>query len=70
LSRARRCPKQDGDGEEKVMKIRMFIALALTLLAVSACVVEPVGGGGYYRGGYSGGGYYHGGGYERGVWRG
>jgi len=47
----------------------MFIALALTLLAVSACVVEPVGGRGYYGGGYSGGGYYHGGGYERGVWR-
>jgi hypothetical protein len=43
----------------------MFVALALTLLAVSACVVVPVGGGGY-----SGGGYYHGGGYERGVWRG
>jgi hypothetical protein len=47
------------------MKIRMFIVLALTLLAVSACVVEPIGGGhGYYGGGYYGGGH------ERGVWRG
>jgi hypothetical protein len=27
------------------MKIRTFIALALTLLAVSACVIEPIGGG-------------------------
>ena len=57
------------------MKIRMFIVLALTLLAVSACVVEPVGGRGYY-GGYNGGYYggyhggYYGGGYERGVWHG
>lgn len=47
----------------------MLIALVLTLLAVSACVVEPVGGRGYYGGGYYGGGYY-GGGHERGVWRG
>ena len=53
------------------MKIRMYIVLALTLLAVSACVVEPVGGRGYY-GGYNGGyhGGYYGGGYERGVWHG
>ena len=48
----------------------MLIVLALTLLAVSACVVEPLGGGhGYYGGGGYGGGYY-GGGHERGVWRG
>ena len=46
-------------GEEKTMKIHTFIALALTLLAVSACVIEPIGGRGYY-----------GGGHERGVWRG
>jgi len=51
------------------VKIRMLIVLTLTLLAVSACVVEPVGRGGYYGGGYYGGGYY-GGGHERGVWRG
>ena len=53
------------------MKIRMYIVLALTLLAISACVVEPVGGRGYY-GGYHGGyhGGYYGGGYERGVWHG
>jgi uncharacterized membrane protein YgcG len=52
----------------------MFIVLALTLLAVSACVVEPNGGGGYYGGGHYGGGHYGGGdydgGHERGVWRG
>jgi len=49
----------------------MFIVLALTALAVSACVVEP--GGGYYGGGhgyYSGGHGYNGSGHERGVWRG
>jgi hypothetical protein len=46
----------------------MFIVLALTLLAVSACVVEPLGGGGGYYGGH--GGDYYGGGHERGVWRG
>ena len=54
-----------GGGEERIVKIRMFIALVLTLLAVSACVVAPYGGGrGYYGGGYYGGGH------ERGVWRG
>jgi hypothetical protein len=42
------------------MNIRMLLALVLTLLAVSACVVEPIGGRGYYSG------YGH----ERGVWRG
>ncbi len=44
------------------MKIRFFIVLALTLMAVSACVVEPVGGG-YYHGGD--GGYNRGGGWNR-----
>ena len=43
------------------MKIRMLLALTLTLLAVSACIIEPIGGGGYG---------HHGGGHERGVWRG
>jgi hypothetical protein len=37
-----------------IMKLRILILLACTLLAVSACVVEPLygggGGGGYYRG--------------------
>lgn len=33
------------------MKLRTLIALDLTLLAVSACIVEPVGGRGYYGGG-------------------
>jgi hypothetical protein len=42
------------------MKIRFLIVLALTVLSVSACVVEPGGyrGGGYhggYGGGYGGG---------------
>ncbi len=41
------------------MKIRSFFALVLALLAVSACVIEPIGGRGYY-----------GQGHERGVWRG
>jgi len=56
------------------MNIRMLVTLALTLLAVSACVVEPMGGRGYYVHGE--GGYYgHGDGgggheYGRGVWRG
>ena len=39
------------------MKLRVLIALACTLLAVSACVVEPYGGGGYHE-------------YGRPVWRG
>jgi hypothetical protein len=30
------------------MKLRLLIVLASTLLALSACVVEPYGGGGYY----------------------
>ncbi len=37
------------------MKLGMFIALACTCLALSACVVEPYRGGGrdyYYSGGY------------------
>jgi hypothetical protein len=41
------------------MKIRMLVALVLTLLAVSACVIEPIGGRGHY--GHE---------YGRGVWRG
>jgi hypothetical protein len=59
------------------MKLPMLIVLAFTLLAVSGCVVEPVGGPGYYGGGpaYYGGSVYVGGGccyggYGRGVWRG
>ena len=51
------------------MTLRLLIVLACTLLAVSACVVEPFGGG--YRGG--GRGEYYGGGqsehdYGRRVW--
>jgi hypothetical protein len=70
LNQVHRCPKRGSDGEETVVKIRMFVVLALTMLAVSACVVEP---GGYYGGGhgYYGGGHgYYNGGHERGVWRG
>jgi hypothetical protein len=48
------------------MRLRMFAALALTLLAVSACVVEPRGG--YYGGG--GGTYYGARDYGRPAWRG
>lgn len=33
------------------MKMRMILALALTLLAVSACVIEPIDGRGYHGGG-------------------
>lgn len=41
-------------------QLRLLIALGCTLLAISACVVEPYGGGG--RGPYySGGGIYFGG---------
>jgi hypothetical protein len=44
------------------MTIRLFIVLACTFLAVSACVVEPCcRGGGYYGGGRE---------YGRPVWRG
>ena len=59
------------------MKLRLLILLAFTLLAVSGCVVEPLGGG-YYRGGgyYGGGGNFRGGedgggdrDYGRRVWR-
>jgi hypothetical protein len=43
------------------MRIRLFFALIVTLLAVSACIIEPDrGGGGYY-------GHHD---YGRGVWRG
>lgn len=53
------------------MKIRTLLALAITLLAVSACVIEPVGGRGYYGGGHEyNRGYYGGHDYGRGVWRG
>jgi hypothetical protein len=45
------------------MKLRLVIVLACTLLAVSACVVEPYGGGGAY---YYGGDH---GDYGRRVWR-
>ncbi len=31
------------------MKIRLFMALTLVLLSVSACVVEPIGGRHHYR---------------------
>jgi hypothetical protein len=51
---------------ETIMKLRLFVVLACTLLAVSACIVEPYGGGGrggYYRGDYS----QHD--YGRRVWR-
>ena len=34
------------------MKLRLFIVLGCTLLAATACVIEPYGGGhGYYYGG-------------------
>jgi hypothetical protein len=54
------------------MKTQMLLALMLTLLAVSACVVEPLGGRGHYGGGHEYGRGYYGGGHEygRGVWRG
>jgi hypothetical protein len=53
------------------MKLRMFVVLAGAMLALSACVIEPYGGGGrgpYYGGG---GGIYIGGehDYGRPVWR-
>ena len=54
------------------MKLRQLVVLTCTLLAVSACVEGPYGGG---RGGYYGGaqGQYYGGGqsqhdYGRRVW--
>lgn len=49
------------------MKLRLFVALAFTLLAVSACVVEPIGGDGR-RGFYNDGdrGHHD---YGRRVWR-
>jgi hypothetical protein len=62
LNQVHRCSERDSDGKETIMKIRMLLALALTLLAISACVVEPIGGRGYYGGG--------GRDYGRGVWRG
>jgi hypothetical protein len=61
-----------------IMKLRMLLVLGCLSLLVSACVVDPYGGGGGYRGGgsYNGGGYNHNysGGhgdrdYGRGVWR-
>ena len=33
------------------MKLRQIIVLVCALLAVSACIVEPLGGGGYRGGG-------------------
>jgi hypothetical protein len=55
------------------MTPRLLLILACTFLAVSACVVSPYGGRGYYSGGgyhdsYSGGGY-HDNYYGRSVWR-
>jgi hypothetical protein len=41
---------------EAIMKPELLMALVGILLAVSACVVEPYGGGG--RGYYYGGGHY------------
>jgi hypothetical protein len=62
------------------MKLQLLIALTGILLAVSACVVEPYGGGGHgYYGGresqyYGGQGQYYGSGqsqygYGRRVWQ-
>ena len=51
------------------MKLHLLIIFASILLTVSACVVEPYGGGGH---GYYGGGqsqYYRGGQYEYGYGR-
>lgn len=45
------------------MNLRLLIVLACTLLAVSACVVAPYGGGGRHYGG----GYHD---YGRPVWHG
>ena len=41
---------------EMIMKLRLLIVLACTLLAISACIVGPYGGGhgGDYRGGEGG----------------
>ena len=51
------------------MKLSLIVVLALTALAVSACVVEPIGGPGYYGGPvYYGGCCYGGGDYGRGTW--
>jgi hypothetical protein len=36
---------------ETTMKLRMLIVLVCTALALSACIVEPYGGGGVYVGG-------------------
>jgi hypothetical protein len=51
------------------MKLRLLIALVCTLLAVSACIVEPFGYGGRgdFRGGYHGD--HDGHDYGRRVWR-
>ena len=49
------------------MKLRLLVALACTILAVSACVIQPyrgVNAPGYY---YGGGDYEHD--YSRPVWR-
>jgi hypothetical protein len=40
---------------EEIMNFRMLLALAFTLLAVSACVIEPLGGRGGYYGGHDDG---------------
>ncbi len=50
------------------MKLRLFLVLVGSLLALSACVVEPYGGGPYYGGG--GGVYIGGGDYGRSDWHG
>ena len=49
------------------MRLQLLIALAFTLFAITACVVEPLGGGrAYYGGGGYGGGEHD---YGRRVWR-
>jgi hypothetical protein len=52
--------------KETIMNIPTLFALALTLLAVSACIIEPIGG----RGGHGGGHEYGHRDYGSGVWRG
>jgi hypothetical protein len=62
LSVVRRRTEWPSDGKETIMKIHLLLVLALTLLAASACVIEPIGAPGYYGGGHQQ--------YDRGGWRG
>jgi hypothetical protein len=55
--------------EETTMNLRQLIVLACTLLAVSACVVEPWGYEGGRRGNFYGGGEHGEHDYGRRVWR-